>query len=209
MTFPGSIYLVTNSANDKKYIGQTTKPIEERWTKHCTSARNGSPYYVHKAIRKYGPDSFTLEKIALAHSKEELDYLESYFIIVYNTTDSRYGYNQTDGGEGGVPTQEVRDKIGASKKGNKYNLGKHLSDEAKNKLRLARLGKPLSIEHRHKLSEAKKGKPGNNTGKHWTLSEEDRKQHGRRAGYKCSEEAKSNMKAAQIFRAQKAREYLP
>jgi hypothetical protein len=31
----GSIYLITNKINDKKYVGLTTRSIEIRWKEHC------------------------------------------------------------------------------------------------------------------------------------------------------------------------------
>ena len=42
-------------------------------------------------------------------------------------------------------------------KGNKYSLGKHLSEETKKKISDARKGKPKSAETRKKMSEAMKG----------------------------------------------------
>ena len=35
----GRIYLITNISNGKKYVGQTVKPIAERWLKYCAKAR--------------------------------------------------------------------------------------------------------------------------------------------------------------------------
>ena len=40
------IYLITNDVNDKVYVGQTTKPIQERFIEHCSS-----PSKLGKAIQ--------------------------------------------------------------------------------------------------------------------------------------------------------------
>lgn len=51
----GSIYLFKNKINNKIYIGQTYNKYSERWTSHKNATDN---FYIHRAIRKYGWDSF-------------------------------------------------------------------------------------------------------------------------------------------------------
>jgi hypothetical protein len=53
-------------------------------------------------------------------------------------------------------SEDHRKNIGISKMGNKYCVGRVLSDESKEKMRAAKIGKKLSPEHRAKLSEARK-----------------------------------------------------
>ena len=61
----GYIYLITNTINDKKYVGQTRQTVEERWKEHKNDVkRRKTPLY--RAMKKYGIDKFniyTLEKI--------------------------------------------------------------------------------------------------------------------------------------------------
>lgn len=92
------IYKITNKINNKVYIGQTTKTIEERWKRHCSDALSGRlKTKFALAIRKYGVKSFRVEKIDTAKTKDELNKKEVYWISFYNSVYE--GYNSTDGGE--------------------------------------------------------------------------------------------------------------
>lgn len=95
------IYLINNMINNKKYIGLTSKTLEERWGQHCNEALNKqSNYTFHKAIRKYGKDNF--EKIILEENltKEEAKERERYWIKYYNSySGNKLGYNDTYGGD--------------------------------------------------------------------------------------------------------------
>lgn len=57
------IYLITNKVNGKRYVGQTSKTVEERFRDHIedcyTTKYNNRPLY--KAIKKYGVNNFTIE----------------------------------------------------------------------------------------------------------------------------------------------------
>lgn len=55
-----------------------------------------------------------------------------------------------------VHSKKTRLKISKSQKGNKYSLGRRLSDDHKNKLRISALGRHLSIETRKKISDSHK-----------------------------------------------------
>ena len=89
------VYMHTNKVNGKKYIGITRQNPKIRWA-------NGQGYKTqpfYRAIEKYGWDSFKHDILY-----KELDYksaceYEINLIKKYNTTDSKYGYNVSDGGE--------------------------------------------------------------------------------------------------------------
>lgn len=55
-------------------------------------------------------------------------------------------------------SKERMDKLHAMNKGNTYRSGTHVTEETKQKLRLANIGKTLSQEHRQKMSIARKGR---------------------------------------------------
>lgn len=95
MNDKGCIYLITCLPNAKKYVGQhcTTNHII-RWKQHLSSARNGSLDYIHNAIRKYGADNFTVERLCICHL-EALGRLEAYYAEQYGCYmwDLAPGYN--------------------------------------------------------------------------------------------------------------------
>lgn len=89
------IYKITNIDNNKSYIGQTTRPIEQRFHRHILDAINGKlNTHFARAIRKYGPDKWVLETIDTANTQNELNQKEQYWIRYYNTIQE--GYNETD-----------------------------------------------------------------------------------------------------------------
>lgn len=116
----GVIYLISNLVNGKKYVGQTTRTVEERFKEHAAADSA-----IGKAIQKYGVENFRYGVIVTCYSKEELDAQEIHYIAALKSKVPT-GYNLTDGGDGiqGCP-QEVRDKISAKKTGYKA------SDEAR------------------------------------------------------------------------------
>jgi hypothetical protein len=93
------VYCITNKINGKKYIGMTGRTLTQRWDSHCSSARNGSPFRFHSAIRKYGEDSFIKEILFDDLSIQECRTIEEETIKEHNTMIS--GYNAKPGGCGG------------------------------------------------------------------------------------------------------------
>lgn len=106
----GYVYLIRNKINNKVYIGQTRRSITQRWWDHISQAfdPNKKHFYFHKAIDKYGKENFTIEEKYRAYSREELNEKEKYYIKIYRSTDSRYGYNLTEGGEHGQVTTVIQ-----------------------------------------------------------------------------------------------------
>ena len=89
------IYKITNIQNNKVYIGQTIRPVQERFNRHLNDAlHNVIDTHFARAIRKYGKDSFSWEVIDTANTQEELTIKERYWIQYYNSV--KEGYNETD-----------------------------------------------------------------------------------------------------------------
>ena len=51
------IYKITNKINNKIYIGQTIRPVEDRWKRHINDALNNIlDTHFARAIRYYKPE---------------------------------------------------------------------------------------------------------------------------------------------------------
>ena len=89
------IYKITNIQNKKVFIGQTTRPIEQRFKRHINDALNNIlDTHFARAIRKYGKENFIIEQIDDAQTQDELNKKEQYWIQYYNSVEN--GYNETD-----------------------------------------------------------------------------------------------------------------
>lgn len=111
-------YKITNAANGKGYIGITIEPVVRRFRRHLSMSRKGSPFALHRAIRKYGSDRFSVETLADVASWQELCAIERVLIVEHGThARSECGYNQTEGGDGSYGyrhTPETKQKMAAA-----------------------------------------------------------------------------------------------
>jgi len=131
------IYKVTNTIDNKCYIGQSWN-IEERWKGYLKIRKGCANIFFLRALKKHGIESFSFEVLVEFKENEAtqaiLDTLEEEYIVKFNTLDKMHGYNLRHGGNGGSPSAEVAAKISRAK-----------------------LGKKLTDEHRRHISESKKG----------------------------------------------------
>ena len=89
------IYKITNIQNNKIYIGQTIRPVQQRFNRHLNDAlHNILDTHFARAIRKYGKNNFIIEIIDTAQNQQELTKKEQYWIQYYNSIQN--GYNETD-----------------------------------------------------------------------------------------------------------------
>ena len=139
----------------KVYIGQTKQEPEKRW-------QNGNGYknneHFWKAIKKYGWDNINHEILKTNLTKDEADDIEKMYIALYQSNNSGFGYNKTDGGDGHLgysPTKDTRKKISSTLMGHK------VSDETRQKLSMTQKGKPKNHteEYLQRLREERIGKP--------------------------------------------------
>lgn len=147
----GCVYVVTNTVNGKQYVGQTVKKVSRRWSEHLGWARaEHPPGALHRAIRKYGPEVFTVATVAEAYGKQELDALEAKWVQDLKTM-APGGYNLTAGGGSvGKHSAETVAKRAAALRG-------HLtSPETRRKISETQRGRPLSPEHRAALRVPKR-----------------------------------------------------
>ena len=129
------IYKITNIQNNKVYIGQTIRPIEQRFKRHINDALNNIlDTHFARAIRKYGKENFTIEQIDEAQTQDELNQKEQYWIKYYNSVDE--GYNETDaiskcgGNTYQSKTEEemevIKEKIRQTKTGSKNPMARKI-----------------------------------------------------------------------------------
>lgn len=148
------IYKITNTNNDKVYIGQTINSLYKRLSKHkgkinCKNQCSA----LYSAMRKYGVDSFNIESIIEGDfSKEELNQLEVLFINKFQSL-SPNGYNLQSGGTSGFWIAEcVKERISKALKGRNVTWGGKTSKTLKDKW--------SDIDYRQKMSDSHKGKRG-------------------------------------------------
>ena len=147
------IYKITNLINNKVYIGQTRRSIENRWRDHCTLTKSKHRSLIRLAIAKYGQDSFKIEIIDNCQSIDELNTKEQVRIQEYNSL-SPSGYNLDSGGKSKIVHAESRKKMSLSKIG---KSNPH-TDQSKKKLSLIKKGVKFSNKHKEALSKSRSDK---------------------------------------------------
>lgn len=172
------VYKVTNIINERAYVGITTFSFEKRWKEHikCSVTRNPKQL-IHRALKKYGIQSFKREIIDEAEDLDVLYEKERYWINKLGTK-IPFGYNMTDGGEGyygGIMSESTRKRISSSRsgtkhssitkekislslKGNKNAEGAVHSEESRKNVSLRMKGKQKTEEQKSKIGERSRGR---------------------------------------------------
>lgn len=165
------VYKILNEITGDFYIGKTARTLQQRFKQHQYDAKRGSETIIHRAMRKYGFENFSIQ--VLEQVEDDLDSKECLWIERLDPL-----YNMTSGGEGGDTskspkykeymkmrselisgennpfygkrhTEETKRMISEKKKGTK------VSEETKEKLRAANTGKKMSPESIAKSAAAK------------------------------------------------------
>lgn len=134
------VYKIVNVVNDNFYIGVTSGSLFKRRREHLCSARSGSRYILHKAIRRYGEKNFLFEPFTYHLSMKDALAEEIRAIRILNPK-----YNLTRGGEGILGFQA--------------RLGMKNSEASKEKTRQRLLGHSVSSESRERMRQAKLNSP--------------------------------------------------
>lgn len=138
------VYVHINKSNGKRYYGITKQKVEKRW-KNGYGYKNNEHFW--NSICKYGWNNFEHIVIAKGLTEEEAKWLEIELIREHDTTNPKYGYNISLGGEGGNCSEETRKKLSESKKGeNHYMYGKNHTKETKKKMSKAKSTKVYCLE---------------------------------------------------------------
>lgn len=108
------VYVHTNKANGKKYVGITSMIPERRWA-GGRGYRNNCLF--SRAIQKYGWNGFSHEIVESGLTRQEAYQKEIELIESMQLTDPKHGYNLDKGGNGSNRiTEESRKKISDSVK---------------------------------------------------------------------------------------------
>lgn len=141
----GVIYCIC-FPNGKRYVGQTTQPIDVRIGQHKRS--NKCPL-LHRAMKKY--PKFDVE-ILLETNDSMLDHYETLFIHTFNTIKPG-GYNLSSGGGTGRKHSDY-----SRKKMSESHKGVSLSEHHRQRLSESHQGIVFTQERRQNISTAKTGK---------------------------------------------------
>lgn len=148
------IYKLT-SPNNKIYIGQTRYPKKRFAIYKCLKCISQSKLY--NSIKKYKWENFNIEIIAEV-PEQNADFYERVYIKYYNSVDT--GLNcETGGIVNKIISEETRNKLRIA------STGRHHTEETKEKLRISNKnqmpwskGGHLSETHKKRISEALRGK---------------------------------------------------
>ena len=187
MSEKGCIYLITNTLNGRRYVGQTKYPTPlKRYKSHWHAALKNpnTPLYVD--MQQYGKENFTLETLCSV-PRDHLNDMEAYWaeqLCTYIWDKSLYyprGYNIKPCGTGLSNTDDYAYNLATSVKNaikrrgeywwkgrthkpetiekmRQINLGRKHTPEAIIKIGNSHRGKKASPELRAKLSASHKGR---------------------------------------------------
>lgn len=116
------IYCATNIINDKKYIGFTSKNLEQRIKEHYYDIlyEKSKHFPFKKALAKYKKEEFKWEILFESEDKDVALNKEAELIKYYKTQQLEFGYNVQSGGKverlGVYHSDESKQKMSESAK---------------------------------------------------------------------------------------------
>lgn len=143
------VYMAKNTITNKIYIGKTSEGLTKRITRHSYNAFHGSNYVFHRAIKKYGLESFVFTVLFVCRDEQDLSEKEKNTICELNSK-IPFGYNMTDGGDGLsglIRTATHNKKIGDANRGRKQSI-----EEIERKRRVL-TGRKLTEDHKEKIKK--------------------------------------------------------
>ncbi|ABT14898.1 hypothetical protein NY2A_B499L [Paramecium bursaria Chlorella virus NY2A] len=105
---PRKIYIIF-FPNGKKYVGQTTTSLEERWDLHVKKRKCPAAYDAIKSFTREGLKMLMIQ-VRQCYSKIEADEYEKRYIKNHKSLITENGYNLTKGGDGGLLVGEAKER---------------------------------------------------------------------------------------------------
>jgi len=144
----GCVYCITNLINGKRYVGITTRSLNQRWKEHCSKTTRGP---LKQEITKCGKEFFIIEELEKIDCIQTLYEHEKFWIRVFKTFQG-HGYNLTRGGEGNIGYTHS-DKI--KQHFSQQRRGRKLTQKWKDAISRGQSGKINSDETKEKMSKSK------------------------------------------------------
>lgn len=97
------VYKFTNVINNKIYIGITSLPFKKRIQSHISQSKlttKSKKGYFQRALLAYGIDNFSVDILEYCNNNKELFAREIFWISFYKSSNPKFGYNSTLGGDG-------------------------------------------------------------------------------------------------------------
>ena len=182
------IYIIKNTLNNKVYIGSAVNIDKRFSVHKSRLNKNDHhSKHLQNSWNKYGSYNFTFQILEIVSDKNRLIEVEQSWIDIFKSYESNNGYNickiagsvlgnkhsdesklkmsekkigkdTWNKGKTNIYSDETKLKMSEKKIGTKWMVGKKATDEAKEKMRIAKLGKKASIETKLKMSESRIGK---------------------------------------------------
>lgn len=162
------IYKITNSINDKIYIGITSKDIQTRFNWHVRDCKRGVKKKLYSAMKELGIENFFITALEECNDKNLIGQKEEYYIQLFDSCNVGYNASPKSGGVkqhsletrnkmsekafGRIPSDETKSKMSESMKkfwDSNSELKKALSEKMKGKNK----GRRMSDEFRKKCAE--------------------------------------------------------
>lgn len=178
----GYIYLITNTINNTKYVGQSQcNDIETRWASHRKMLKDSIGRYLLSAYHKYGIKNFKFQIICICFD-DCCDKLEEYYIKKFNTL-APNGYNLKTGGKSSKLSEETKQLIAK-------RLRERVTDEIRLEMREKQKNNPI-FSYLKKYTEEEKQIISKKQKQYWAnLTDEQRD--------KISEERKNRIKNIEV-----------
>jgi group I intron endonuclease len=153
------IYKIINRNNGNYYVGRSSN-IKIRWGKHIHLLEHNRHWNDHlqNAWNKYGKHIFEFVIVENVIGVERLLNTEQYFLDIAKTEQDKC-YNKNFIADYTEMTDEIKQKISESLRGNKnVRYGVHHTEETLYQMSQSNLGKHLTTEQRNKIKLSNQGR---------------------------------------------------